>query len=58
MKTNEISHGRVSGKWCRGTNKYKKDPQLELSIFQWVTETRTVGAYTIFVLSAHIVEQY
>jgi len=24
MKTNEISHAHVAGKWCKGTNKYKK----------------------------------
>jgi hypothetical protein len=30
-----------------------KNPQLGWSIFQWVTETRTVGEYTTFVPSAH-----
>jgi len=58
MKTNEISHAHVAGKLCRGINKYKKIPQLEWSIFQLVTETRTVGDCTTFVLSAHFVEQY
>jgi hypothetical protein len=35
-----------------------KNPQLGWSIFQLVTETRTVGEYTTVVLPAHFVDQY